>query len=289
MVENPYPNTWCGSSTQSAFTSFTHLERPINCKVVDIFPTYDLWMIFNGPKAHFTNKTKSPWPLHYKHSHWWKRRSQSKFASHYTWGTNKAYVYIQDGCKVYMVSYMASNGSCSIVTWIIYDNPLLEVGPTQNRETMAPRALTTIDLFYFIMCEDPHEHKFIEIAFNWGPGHTWLHTMLEGPWQHYMILEVCWDSLGTLHFGLSQFHGHGAWLVFEVTLRFTMVTALGRCALITYCVHFIKYTFIKCVICMVPIQMFCPNKVLRRTTLQWNVQRPKPLGLQPLWSLSLSD
>jgi hypothetical protein len=26
--------------------------------------------------------------LHFKHSHWWKRRSRSKFASHYTWRTN---------------------------------------------------------------------------------------------------------------------------------------------------------------------------------------------------------
>ena len=36
-------------------------------------------------------------------------------------------------------------------------NHLLEVGLTQNRETMALRTLTTVDLFYFIMCEDPHE------------------------------------------------------------------------------------------------------------------------------------
>jgi hypothetical protein len=28
--------------------------------------------------------------------------------------------------------------------------------------------------------------------------------------QHYMILEVCWDGLWTLSFGLSQFHGHGS-------------------------------------------------------------------------------
>ena len=32
------------------------------------------------------NKTASPWPLHFKHSHWWK--SRSKFVSHYAWGTN---------------------------------------------------------------------------------------------------------------------------------------------------------------------------------------------------------
>jgi hypothetical protein len=41
-----------------------------------------------------------------------------------------------DGCKVYVDSYMASNGSCFMVTWIIFNNHLLEVGLTQNWETM---------------------------------------------------------------------------------------------------------------------------------------------------------
>ena len=31
-----------------------------------------------------------------------------------------------------------------------------------------------------------------------------------------MILEVCWDGLWTLSFGLSQFHGHGSWVSCEV-------------------------------------------------------------------------
>ena len=44
-----------------------------------------------------------------------------------------------------------------MVTWIILKNHLLEVGLTQNWETMALQMLTTVDLFYIIMCEDPHE------------------------------------------------------------------------------------------------------------------------------------
>ena len=64
---------------------------------------------------------------------------------------------MQDGCKVHMDSYMASNKSCFMVTWTIFKNHHLEVGLTQNRETMALRILTAVDLFYFIMCEDPHE------------------------------------------------------------------------------------------------------------------------------------
>ena len=44
-----------------------------------------------------------------------------------------------------------------MVTWIIFNNHLLEVGLKQNQETMALRTLTTVDLFYLIMCEDPYE------------------------------------------------------------------------------------------------------------------------------------
>jgi hypothetical protein len=34
-----------------------------------------------------------------------------------------------------------------------------------------------------------------------------------------MNLEVSWDGPWTLSFGLSQFHGHGSWLVCEVALK----------------------------------------------------------------------
>ena len=64
---------------------------------------------------------------------------------------------MQDGCKVYMDFYMASNGSCFMVTWTIFGNRIVEVGLTQNMETMALQTLTTIDLFYFKMCEKPYE------------------------------------------------------------------------------------------------------------------------------------
>jgi hypothetical protein len=30
---------------------------------------------------------------------------------------------------------------------------------------------------------------------------------------------VCWDGLWKLSFGLSQFRGHGSWLVCEVALK----------------------------------------------------------------------
>ena len=61
---------------------------------------------------------------------------------------------MQDGCKVY-ISYMASHGSCFMVTRTAFKNYLLEVGLTQNRETMAIKNLANVDLFYFIISEDP--------------------------------------------------------------------------------------------------------------------------------------
>ena len=67
-------------------------------------------------------------------------------------------MWMQDGCKVHMDSYMASNGLCVTVTWTIFKNRLLEVGLTQNHwETMALWMLTTVGLLCFIMCKDPHE------------------------------------------------------------------------------------------------------------------------------------
>ena len=64
---------------------------------------------------------------------------------------------MQDGCKVYMDSYMASNGSCFMVTWTIFKNHLLEVGLTQNQEIIALRMLTAVNLFYSVMREDPRD------------------------------------------------------------------------------------------------------------------------------------
>jgi hypothetical protein len=102
--------------------------------------------------------------------------------------------------------------------------PLLEVGLTQNWETIALWMLTTIDVFY-------HVQGPAWIEFHWNStwlraNHIYLHTTLEGPWPHYMILEVYWDGIWTLSFGLSQFHGHGSWLVCEVTLIVVVKVAI---------------------------------------------------------------
>ena len=118
-----------------------------------------------------------------------------------------------------MDSYMASNGSCFMVNWIIFKNCLLEVGLIQHQETMTIQTLTTIFFFSLHVWGPP----WIEV--HWKS--IWLRAQLHMT-SHYtwglvtthMILEVPWDGLWTLFFGLSQFHGHGSWLVCEVTLSY---------------------------------------------------------------------
>jgi hypothetical protein len=53
-----------------------------------------------------------------------------------------------------------------MVILIIMKNHILKVGLTRNWETMTLRTLTMVGVFYSIMCENPHEYTFIEIAFG---------------------------------------------------------------------------------------------------------------------------
>jgi hypothetical protein len=96
---------------------------------------------------------------------------------------------------------------------------MLEVGLTQTREIMALRTLITVDFVPFHRAWGP---AWIHIHWNsnWlrARSHTNSHYTW-GPWPHYMTLEVCWDSLWTLSYGFSPFHGHGSWLVCEGALR----------------------------------------------------------------------
>ena len=111
-------------------------------------------VVFEG---HFTHEIESPWPLHFKHCHRWKRQSVVQVRpSHYAWGTNGV-----GECKMDIKVHGFLHG----IKWIMvhghldfsFKNHLLEVGLTQNQEIMALQKLTTVDLFYSIMCEDPHE------------------------------------------------------------------------------------------------------------------------------------
>ena len=93
-------------------------------------------------------------------------------------------MWMQDGCKVDMDSYMASNGTCCIITWINFKNHFFEVGLTQDQETMALRMLTTVDLFYFIM---------------WGPACIKIHWNSIWLSAHsHMASHYTWGSVTTV-------------------------------------------------------------------------------------------
>jgi len=124
------------------------------------------------------------WPLHFKHSQWWKRRSQSKFASHYAQGTNGVCECI-DGCKLYMDSYMASKGSCFMVNRIILKNHLLEVGLEQHRETWHSKCLHML-ICIILSCMRTHMNKN---SMNWH--------LVEG--SSHMASYCIWGFVTTLH------------------------------------------------------------------------------------------
>ena len=126
--------------------------------------------------------------------------------------------WMQDGCTVYLVSYMALNGSCFMVTWTILKNHHLEVGLTQNQEVVALQNLTTVDLLYFIMCD----LTWLEIHWNIIWWREWSHMASHYTWGPMTTLHDFGNVSGChvdISFGLSRFHGHGSWLVCEVALR----------------------------------------------------------------------
>jgi hypothetical protein len=148
-------------------------------------------------------------------------------------------MWMQDGCKVYMDSYMASNGSCFMVTWIIFRNHLLEVGLTQNHETMALWMFTTVGLFYFYHVRGP---AWIEICWH----SIWLWARV------HMTSHYTWGSVTALHdFGgaLERPLGTFFWALIipwsrllarvwsgpNMELTYTPSRLIGRCGQWTLC------------------------------------------------------
>ena len=80
-----------------------------------------------------------------------KMRSRSKFTSLLRL-RDQLSMWKQDGCKVYMDSCMASNGSYFMVTWTIFKIHLLEVGLTQNGETIWHSECSEPLIYSILLC-----------------------------------------------------------------------------------------------------------------------------------------
>ena len=70
---------------------------------------------------------------------------------------------MQDGCKVFLHSMKRIMFHDCLDT---FQKSALGGRPSTKTGDMALQMFTTVYLFYFIMCGDPHELKFTEIAFG---------------------------------------------------------------------------------------------------------------------------
>ena len=136
-------------------------------------------------KGHFVDETECPWPLQIQ-----ALPLVEKAEPVQVWFT----LYLRDqwsmwmwyGCKGDVDSYMASNGSCFMVTWIVFNNRLLEVGLTQqsgDRGTL-----------------NAHNRWFVVCYHVWGP--AWIDVHWNSIWsraQSHMASRYTWGSVTTLH------------------------------------------------------------------------------------------
>ena len=190
----------------------------LDLKTLGSWPIMSQNLPAHWSNGHFTHETESPWPLHFKRSHWWERRSRSKFAaSHYARGTNRACESKMD-VKSTWIPTGPQNGSCFMVTSTMFKNHLLEVRPnTKPRDHGILNAHNCWFTLFHHVCKltwikIPLQQHLVE-----GPV-TYGFTIHLGVRDHTTWFRRClWDNLWTLSFGLSQFHGHGSRLVCEVT------------------------------------------------------------------------
>jgi hypothetical protein len=106
--------------------------------------------------------------------------------SHYAWGTNGVCVCKMDGCKVYVDSYMASNGSCFMVTRINFKQPPLRGRPDPlSGDHDTPNA---------------HNQSLILFYHVWGPGWIKIHwNSIRLRAGRIWLSHYTWGSMTTLH------------------------------------------------------------------------------------------
>ena len=135
-------------------------------------------------KGHFTHETESPWPLHFDHSHWWKRQSEPKFASHCAWGTNGV-----RECKM----DVSLHGFLHGIEWIMFHGHLDDfqkppLGGRPNPKTGDPST------------PNAHNRGFSLFYHGWGP--TWMEIHWNSIWlrvrSHMTSHDTC-RSVTTLH------------------------------------------------------------------------------------------
>ena len=126
--------------------------------------------------------TESPWPFDFEHSHWWKRRNRSKFASHYAWRTIIVYE-----CKMDVKSTW-------IPTWHWMDHVSWSLRlfsrTTSWRSNTWPWDHST---------PDAHNRWYFIFHHAWGP--AWIKIHWNNIWLRarlHMTSHYTWGSVTTL-------------------------------------------------------------------------------------------
>ena len=120
----------------------------------------------------------------FKHSHWWKMRSWSKFASHYAWGTNGVCECKKDVKSTWILAWHK---------WIMFHGHLdcSQKPPLGGRPNTKPgdRSTPNIHNHWFILCY--HVWGLAWIKINWNS--MWLKA-----WSH-VTSHYTWGFVTTLH------------------------------------------------------------------------------------------
>ena len=127
---------------------------------------------------------RAPWPLHFKHSHGWKKAKpiqvHEEFASHYAWGTNRV-----SECKVVVKSTWFPHG----IKWITYhchldcsQKPPLGGRLNTNQGTMALiNLITQLNTIFYHVWEPRMNRNSLNSI--WLKAQSYITS-------HYMISEV---------------------------------------------------------------------------------------------------
>ena len=98
-------------------------------------------------------------------------------------------MWMQDGCKFYIDSYMASNGSRSTVTWTLFKNHLWPLRGRPNTKPPGDHGTPTA-----------YDHWFILFHHVWGP--MWINFHWNSIWlraRSLMTSHYTWGTMTTLH------------------------------------------------------------------------------------------
>ena len=129
-------------------------------------------------------------------------------------------MWIQDGCKVYKDFYMASNGSCFMITWIIFKKSLFE-GKLNTKP--GDHGILNAHNYWFILFYHVWGLAQIEIHCN----SIWLRT------RSHMASHYTWRLVTTIHDFESVFGQPLDTLFWALTIWWSRSWLMCEVALIT--------------------------------------------------------